>query len=269
MNSPDSPDSPSSRSFWEARLRRFGHTGWAEAATYLYDQRLRLKAVGDVLAARPMTTRQHLALDYGCGVGDFTRLLAQRFEQIVGFDVSAQIIGRALQLNSAPNIRYTAQTADVFTDAAFDLILSITVLQHVTDDTDLQRLLDTMAAALAPGGAVLVLETFALREQVAGHTKRRTVDGLVMLFRNSGLHLKSDQAFYHPTEAPTPAFTRYRRQWRTRLLSRLAGWRVPGARRVLGQLAQRAAQHDTAYLDQTSSPTRLLVFERSLSVEHV
>ena len=268
MNSPDRPDGPSGRSFWEARLRRFGHTGWAEAATYLYDQRLRLKAVGDVLAARSMTTRPHLALDYGCGVGDFTRLLARRFAQVVGFDVSAQIIGRALQLNPAPNIRYTAQTADVFVDAAFDLILSITVLQHVTDDTDLQRLLDTMAAALAPGGAVLVLETFALREQLAGHTKRRTVDGLAALFRNSGLNLTSDQAFYHPTEAPTPAFTRYRRQWRTRLLSRLAGWRVPGARQVLGRLAQRAAQHDTAYLDQARSPTRLLVFERSPPVEH-
>ena len=267
MNSPDRPDSSSARSFWEARLRRFGHTGWAEAATYLYDQRLRLKAVGDVLATRPMTG-QHLALDYGCGVGDFTRLLAQRFAQVVGFDVSAQIIGRALQLNPAPNIRYTAQAADVFSDAAFDLILSITVLQHVTDDIDLQRLLDTMAAALAPGGAVLVLETFALREQLAGHTKRRTVDGLVTLFRNSGLHLTSDQAFYHPTEAPTPAFMRYRRQWRTRLLSRLAGWRVPGARQVLGRLAQRAARHDTAYLDQANSPTRLLVFERSLRVEH-
>lgn len=264
----NSPDTSSGRSFWEARLRRFGHTGWAEAATYLYDQRLRLKAVGDTLAARP-TNRQHQALDYGCGVGDFTRLLARRFAQVVGFDVSAQIIGRALQLNPMPNIRYTAQSADVFADTAFDLILSITVLQHVTDDTDLQRLLDAMAAALAPGGAVLVLETFALVEQVAGHTRRRTVGGLIALFGNSGLRLASDQAFYHPTEAPTPAFTRYRRQWRTRLLSRLAGWRVPGARRVLGRLAQRAAQHDTAYLAQANSPTRLLVFERSPTVDHV
>ena len=33
----------SSAAYWTERVRRYGHTGWSDAATYWYDQRLRLK----------------------------------------------------------------------------------------------------------------------------------------------------------------------------------------------------------------------------------
>ena len=31
--------------FWAERVRRYGHTGWSDAAVYAYDQRLRLAAL--------------------------------------------------------------------------------------------------------------------------------------------------------------------------------------------------------------------------------
>ena len=65
----------SSAAFWSQRVRRYGHTGWSDAATYAYDQRLRLKAVSWLL--KPMAA----ALDYGCGVGDFCALLATRAQK--------------------------------------------------------------------------------------------------------------------------------------------------------------------------------------------
>lgn len=256
------PPDPTALPFWEARLRRFGHTGWADAATYHYDQRLRLKAVECVIAASPQAPRR-LALDYGCGVGDFAHLLSRHFEQVIACDVSEAIIARALCLNPAPSVHYTFPADEVFsrTDGVlYDLILSITVLQHVADDAALQVLLGRMAAHLSPHGEIIVMETFADVEQAAGYIKRRTVAGLLARFEQSGLVLRSSSAFYHPTEQPTPTFKRYRQRWTVKLLGRLAGWGVPTAHRRLAAIAKSCSERDADFMKQALSPTRLMVF---------
>lgn len=258
------PREPEALPFWDGRLRRFGHTGWADAATYAYDQRLRLKAVEQMLTARVERTEApcRRALDYGCGVGDFSRLLSRHAGQVVGFDVSEAIVARAAGLNPGSNIRYTSRMSEVFGEAhaGYDLILSITVLQHVTDDAALQALLDAMAAHLSAGGEIIVLETFADVEHAAGHVKRRTVAGLVAQFERAGLRLRAASAFYHPTEHPTPAFRRYRHRFGVRLLGRLAGWGLPGAQRRLASIASACAEADTAFMEQAASSTRLMRF---------
>ena len=255
------PPEPRALSFWEGRLRRFGHTGWSDAATYAYDQRLRLKAVAQLLDARAEAPCRR-ALDYGCGVGDFSRLLSRYAQQVLGFDVSEAIVAQAARANPGSNIRYTSHASDVFVDGGlhYDVILSITVLQHITDDAALQALLARMAAHLSLGGEVIVLETLADVEQAAGYIKRRTRVGLVAQFERIGLRLRAAAAFYHPTEHPTPAFKRYRHRWVVRLLGRLAGWGVPGARPWLASIAGACADADTAFLEQAASSTQLMVF---------
>lgn len=255
------PPEPRALSFWEGRLHRFGHTGWSDAATYAYDQRLRLKAVEQLLHARAGAPCGR-ALDYGCGVGDFSRLLSRHAHEVLGFDVSEAIVAQAARVNSGSNIRYTSRSSDVFADGGmlYDVILSITVLQHITDDVALHALLARMAARLSPGGEIIVLETVADVEQAAGYIKRRTLTGLVAQFERAGLQLRAASAFYHPTEHPTPAFKRYRHRFGVRLLGRLAGWRVPGARLWLAAIAGTCADADTAFLEQASSSTRLMVF---------
>ena len=258
------PPEPQALSFWEGRLRRFGHTGWSDAATYAYDQRLRLKAVAQLLDARAerAETPCRRALDYGCGVGDFSRLMSRHAQQVLGFDVSEAIVAQAARVNPGSNIRYTSRTSDVFADGGlqYDVILSITVLQHITDDAALHALLARMAAHLSPGGEIIVLETVADVEQAAGYIKRRTLTGLIAQFERAGLQLRAAHAFYHPTEDPTPAFKRYRHRWVVRLLGRLAGWGVPSARRWLASIAGACADADTAFLEQAASSTRLMLF---------
>jgi 2-polyprenyl-3-methyl-5-hydroxy-6-metoxy-1,4-benzoquinol methylase len=247
-------------SYWTQRLRRYGHTGWSDFATYWYDQRLRLRAIERaVLAVRSGAARS--ALDFGCGVGDFCTLLAGRFESVVGYDVSADILQRARQRNGRANIRYT-DSVDQALGVKRDLILSITVLQHITDDAELATVLQRFASTLAPGGHVAIMETLADSERHAGYLKRRTVPQLLGLFAQAGLVPQRTHDFYHPTEAPTPAYARYRARVPVQLLTRLAGWRVPGAEAWLRHIAQRAADADTDYLDGAPSPTKILVFAR-------
>lgn len=245
----------SSAAFWSARVRRYGHTGWSDPATYAYDQRLRLKAVAARLG--PVD----VALDYGCGVGDFCALLATQARQVVGHDLSAEALARAARLNPAPNIRYEADAQAVWAQR-YDLVLSITVLQHVTDESELSAVLHRFAASLQPGGRVIVLETLAGAAQDAGYLKRRTLAQLEAAFAAAGLSLLSRDGFYHPSECPTPAFRAYRSRLLVRLLARLGDWRVPGARAWLARLAAAAADRDADFLSQPASPTQLLVFAR-------
>ncbi len=250
----------SSVAFWSERVRRYGHTGWADVATYGYDQRLRLKAVREVLFERP-PPQPSSALDFGCGVGDFCSLLASYADAVMGYDVAADVIARAELCNPAPNVSYVSRTDAVWA-RRFDVILSITVLQHVVDDDEFQALLHRFAAALNPGGRIVVLETLADAAQDAGYLKRRTLPQLVAAFAAAGLQPISQRGFYHPTECPTPAYRAYRQRWSVRVLARLAAWRVQPARALLTRIARRAADADTACLDQPASPTQLLVFGR-------
>ena len=143
--------------FWRARLRRHGHTGWADPAIYAYDQTLRLRAVQQWLHTRRGPLRR--ALDFGCGVGDFAALLAVSAPEVTGYDIDADIVQRARQRVTAPGVRFTADRADALAAGPYDVVLCITVLQHVLDDDEARQLAAALAAALAARGSLLMLET--------------------------------------------------------------------------------------------------------------
>lgn len=252
----------SGEAFWSERVSRYGHTGWSDAAVYAYDQPLRLAALRQWLQAQSFPDAAS-ALDFGCGTGDFCALLAERFATVVGCDLSPAVLAVAAQRHPSPRIRYTADV-DVALAQRHALILCVTVLQHVVDDAELRALLRRFAAALEPGGQVVVLETFAAgAPAVNSYLKRRTRESLVAAFAAAGLGLRSQRGFYHPSESPTPAFLAYRRRPWVRVLSRLASWRLPRALERLGRLGAQAAAADRDAMDRSGSPTQWLVFARS------
>lgn len=252
----------SGEAFWSERVSRHGHTGWSDAAVYAYDQPLRLAALRDWLDMQT-TPADASALDFGCGTGDFCALLAERFATVVGCDLSSAVLAVAAQRHASPRIRYTANV-DAALARRYALILCVTVLQHVVDDGELRALLQRFAAALQPGGQVVVLETFAAGTPAANdYLKRRTRESLVAAFASVGLDLRSQRGFYHPSESPTPAFLAYRRRPWVRLLSRLAPWRLPGVRNALARLGAKSAGADRDAMDRVGSPTQWLVFARS------
>ena len=100
-------------------------------------------------------------LDVGCGPGTITVDLAARVApgEVIGFDVAADVIGRAntlLQEPDAPtNCRFV--TDDVyamsFDDDSFDVVHAHQVLQHLTDPIAALR---EMRRVLKPGGILAV-----------------------------------------------------------------------------------------------------------------
>jgi len=106
--------------------------------------------------------RRGRALDLGCGAGELTRALALRCSGVVGVDASKGMIESARARNWGLNIEYVVSDAAAYLEGRreeFDLIVSVAALHHM----DEERILGLAAAALRPGGMLLVLDLFEAR----------------------------------------------------------------------------------------------------------
>lgn len=109
---------------------------------------------------KQLPSRGKTVLDIGCGTGEFSRLLAKRFDTVVAIDLSPNMIEVAKQ-RSQQFININFQVADIlqwkFPVAQFDAIASIATLHHLP----LENLLPNLKAALKPGGKLVILDLLA------------------------------------------------------------------------------------------------------------
>jgi SAM-dependent methyltransferase len=94
------------------------------------------------------------ALEVGCSIGVFTRLLAPRCDTLVAIDASATAIAAA-QENAPAQVTFEVGTLPKdFPPGPFDLIILSEVLYYFVE-ADLQRLAGRCLDALAPGGEMI------------------------------------------------------------------------------------------------------------------
>ena len=145
-------------------MARSGHTGYAEALLHHYDQPVRLRTVRGVVRRHfPAGLTGCDVLDIGCGTGDFIQLsLGEGARHVVGVDVSPQVLAKAAARFQG-NPRVVLGQGTVLEQVSsgqdqYDLITSVTVLQHHVEDTQLIAALTTLRTALKPIGKIIVLE---------------------------------------------------------------------------------------------------------------
>jgi ubiquinone/menaquinone biosynthesis C-methylase UbiE len=96
------------------------------------------------------------ALDFGCGLGRMTRALAAHFDEVVGVDISEEMVRGAREANGdldgASFVVNHADDLSRFPDASFDLVYSVIVLQHVPDRTAIESYVREFCRVLRPGG---------------------------------------------------------------------------------------------------------------------
>jgi SAM-dependent methyltransferase len=154
--------------YWEDRAQRFAgeRDGLAAVCAYgmpeFYNRAIHLEqrlALEPWLKVRAGTR----VLDVGCGVGRWSRLLAARGADVTGVDLSPTMIAQAQQRAAAEGVadrcRFQVQDlSDLNVGEQFDLVLGVTVLQHILDPGALRAALVAMTAHLAPGGRMILLE---------------------------------------------------------------------------------------------------------------
>jgi SAM-dependent methyltransferase len=155
--------------YWEDRAQRFAgeRDGLAAVCAYgmpeFYNRAIHLEqrlALGPWLK---VSTGARV-LDVGCGVGRWSRLLAARGAFVTGVDLSPTMIAEAERRAAADGVadrcRFQVQDlSNLNVGERFDLVLGVTVLQHILDPGALRAALVSMTAHLAPGGRMILLES--------------------------------------------------------------------------------------------------------------
>lgn len=198
------PSSYRPAEYWEERARRFAVDGDGLAAVCSYGMppfynRLihfcQRRALEPWLKVDPRTR----VLDVGCGVGRWSRLLASRGATVTGVDLSPTMIAEAARRAAAGGLagrcRFLVQdSAALEVGGSFDLILCVTVLQHMLDPVALRSALRRMARHLAPQGRLIVLEAAPARTANRCNTSVFTARHRAFylgLFRECGLTVRA------------------------------------------------------------------------------
>jgi SAM-dependent methyltransferase len=191
--------------YWEDRAQRFAGEGAGLAAVCAYgmpefynraiqlEQRLALRPwLADIAPG----TR---VLDVGCGVGRWSRLLAARGAQVTGVDLSPTMIAQAQRRAAAEGVadrcRFRVQDlARLDAGAEFDVVLGVTVLQHILDPELLRDAVRRMTAHLAPAGRMILLEAAPVAvvnrcDSTVFQARQRDV--YLALFRDCNLRLRA------------------------------------------------------------------------------
>jgi SAM-dependent methyltransferase len=196
------PDCYLPDNYWEDRARRFAAQGSGLAAVCSYGmpefynrmihrcQRLALEPWFDIAPG----TR---VLDVGCGVGRWSSLLAARGAVVTGMDLSPTMIAEAQRRAAANGVasrcRFLVQDlAQLDAGEKFDLVLGVTVLQHILDPEALRAAVERMSDHLAPGGRMVLLEAAPTGPAIHCDTtvfRARQRNVYLELFAHAGLEL--------------------------------------------------------------------------------
>jgi len=252
--------------YWDERVERYGHTGWANGTIYAFDQAARLKAIRAIIDS--IQAKKDVALDFGTGLGDFANLLGEQFRSVLAFDISKRVISVAQKrYPSLKNVQFIHGTSirDVgITDASVQLVLSVTVLGHIVDDLDLVDTLNYLHRILTEDGYLIALEYAPLNPSSISKSYQRSTSfqEWIDFFNKCGFQLEYYYGFYHPIECPCHSYGTYRRNLGVRILAHFA--KRPVAKKVLSGIAMSLIQQsdDFFWEGNEQDPLKIMVLKK-------
>lgn len=100
------------------------------------------------------------AVEIGCGMGRICLALSERFDRVVGFDISAEMLRSARDLVPAESVDFRlteGASLPELADGSTDLVLTFTVFQHIPSLEVIRAYVTEAGRVLRPGG-VFVLQ---------------------------------------------------------------------------------------------------------------
>jgi len=190
--------------YWEARARRYARIGAGLSAVCSYGMPWFYNRAIDLcqrLALRPWLAgvEGKAVLDVGCGVGRWSLELARRGARVTGIDLAPSMLEQARLRARAGGVaercaflQYDVTRFDLGRE--FDLVLAVTVLQHVMDDRSLAAAAASLARHVAPQGRLVLMEVAPSIPQTVCDSsifRARTLETYVELFEGCGLRLSA------------------------------------------------------------------------------
>ena len=156
-------------------------------------------AVESALAAWLAARRPAHVLELACGTGLFTRLIAPRVARLTAIDAAPEVIAINRARVGADNVDYVQ--ADLFAwrpMQRYDAVFFSFWLSHVPDER-FGAFWEMVAAALAPGGAVYLIDSaFDPTSTAKNHVLPGREAGIVTRKLNDGREFRIVKLFYEP-----------------------------------------------------------------------
>jgi SAM-dependent methyltransferase len=111
--------------------------------------------VAEALDAASVVPRgRALAVEVGSGLGRVCRALAERFDRVVGVDISPEMVRRAREIVADDRVVFEAGDGATIPvgDSTSDFVLSFTVFQHIPDPAVVLGYIAEASRVLRPGG---------------------------------------------------------------------------------------------------------------------
>jgi ubiquinone/menaquinone biosynthesis C-methylase UbiE len=173
----------------------------ATAIYTLEDQERMTRAANYFAWQHRLVTRElgRRAIEIGCGIGNFTRLILDSCEAVLALDVEPGCIERLHQrFPDQANLQAIAcdVTAPAFSDLQSfraDSCVCLNVLEHIEDDREVLR---GLASVLAPGGNIILLvpafpSLYGPIDERLGHYRRYNRASISRLAEATGLTVKT------------------------------------------------------------------------------
>lgn len=185
--------------YWEERAKRHGSLAAHRLDPVLsrHEESFQRRAVSKVLG----DVSGKSLLDAGCGTGDWSRYFAARGAIVTGVDISRNMIRTAKATPAAQPIEYhSVALQDIsFAPESFDLVVSITALQHITDPKEFE-IAATKLVRVLKNRAVMALIEFSPKRVKKGkypsYVHYRSRSEWIEVFQSRGLELVSDQPIF-------------------------------------------------------------------------
>ncbi len=130
-----------------------------EIAT-VYDESLPAHVVEHYLSKRVAFVVEHCppgsGLDVGCGTGVLAERLAGAGYRMVGVDPSEGMLEIMRRRTTAVEPVQGSGTELPFVDHSFDVVLTVAVMHHIADPSDVRRTLAEMVRVARPEGRILI-----------------------------------------------------------------------------------------------------------------
>lgn len=176
------------RQYWKARLGRegrlyVGRKGMDEAQV----ERQAKRFWSELKPVFPQDVNH--VLDFGCGVGRFAEVVSPLVRQYTGVDINVDALALAPGFE---NVTYVPLDGDhlPFPDGSFDLILAVTVLQHIVDPREFDRWTREMHRVAKAQSDVLIIDSHGTGRgacHMCSRTPETIADALNMELRLSRL----------------------------------------------------------------------------------
>lgn len=184
------------KNFWNQKARKLKHTGWSDCSIYAFDQPIRI----NILRWINGDEHKDALLDYGCGTGDFTKKLANKYMRCDLFDISNEVIEIAKKnLSYNEKLHFMSDFKELEIRGGYDTIISITVFQHIMNDEELKNTLNLLYSKLKDNGRIIVLESFFdIDDPHAEHQRIWTLQTFLKVMNSAGFELEKGYDFYYP-----------------------------------------------------------------------